>query len=69
MSGYVCGVAKSCAELQQLLSQAQSAASVTDVVLADLSCTRPIDVPVEGSAAGGSSPGPWRQRVTSLISD
>lgn len=60
---------KSCTESHQLFSQAQSMASVTDVVLADLSCTHPIDVQVEGSAAGSSSPGPWLQRVTSLISD
>ena len=70
VSGFVCGgvlLAKSCAESHQPLSQAQSTASVADG--ADLSCTHRVDVQVEGSAAGGSSPGLWLQRVTSLISD
>ena len=71
MRGFVGGgwVAKSCAESHQLFSQAQSMASVTDFVLADLSCTHRMDIQVEGSAAGGPCPGPWLQHVTSLISD
>lgn len=72
MSGFARGVgflAKSSTESHQLLSQTRSTASVAAVVLADLSCTHPIDAPVEDSAAGSSSPGPWLQHVTSLISD